>query len=366
MNLVEQLIEKIEKLQFTEDQGIFNSGMFPSIRSIQLLGYKRMDSNSYYPSILAFNLLELARKTDEKTQTRIHKIIDSIRSFYPNYKSSVNPYFYNFYKTNPSKHFEGGHLLSRFQHFKLPDDIDDTILIQLTLNDQNPTQDYIDKMKVEFSKFSNLKNKQIKTHLEKNKNLPAYAVWFGSGKMPIEFDICVFSNVLYYMFKNNSQLNEQDLASLKFIKQAIEDNDIVKHTYLMSYWYPDQSIIYYHIAKLCSIMDDPNNYFPIEKLIDQIEKKYASANSLIDQILLSTSLIRLGKHPKKLSYTLTELEKESKSYAFFRYPILYGMQTKLTDYLAKFGGLHMRFICPAHTFSLALEYEVLRNNNNRS
>lgn len=357
MEKIDLLINEIEKQQVKLASRYYMPGMFPSVRRHPYFSYKREDSNIFHPALVAFTLMPFLNKVSKPQRKKLETIIEGVRSNYHRYKSVSHPYLYNFYQSKPSKHYPNGYFISKFKHFKLPDDADNAVMLTMTLDEVEEKR--VNSIREELAKFSNLKSKQVQFTLEKYKKLPAYGVWFGTGRMPIEFDLCVMCNILYFTFKYHCQLNKHDFASLEFIRKAIVDDDISKYPFNISYTYPDASIILYHIARLCSIMDDPGKFLPVNLITHKTNERLENAEGILEKIILSTSLARLGVKTGKIDYRLRDLEKEFDSFHFFIAPMLCGTGNSLLYHFAKYRIFHLFFGCKAYYYALAFEHEIM-------
>jgi hypothetical protein len=358
MNKIDALIEKLGSLQISDETTLFNKGMFVSERFHKFLPYLRKDDNIFFPASIAFLLLKNIDLLETNQRQRVDKIIDGIRDNYASYSGTNNNFIYNFYQAKRRKHYPNGFILSRFEHFKLPDDADDTVIISMTL--QRLSSERISEVRERLVQFSNLHRKKIKGIKPLYAELPFYATWFGSGKMPIELEICVLCNVLYFTFSNKLELNKQDKASLELIKRAIDNNDVVENSFHISGQYPKPSVILYHIARLCSIITNPDVYFDTTKLTAMIRAQLKTT-SLLEKILLSTSLMYLQQRCEPVAWELGDknLQKDFRSFSFFTAPMLSGNTNKLFIRLKKYKLFHIFFRCEAFYFTILLEYEIM-------
>lgn len=360
---IEAIIEKIEKLQFSEETKTFKTGMFSSKRFHSVLPYLREDNNIFFPASIAFILLDLVGQLDEKQRQKVNKIIDGVRKNYQFYAGLRNNFLYNFYRTQPNQHYPNGFVLSKFEHFMLAEDADDTVMITMTLNDIS--QERIISVREELVQFSNLNQKKIKGIDSQYSKLPVYATWFGSGKMPIEIEICILCNILYFTFINELELNAQDQASIEFISIAINNNDIINNSFQISGQYPKPSVILYHITRLCSAMKEPGRYFNAEKLTEIIRHQLFKSKSLLDNIILSISLMNLGQAAEPVAYELEGevLKNDFKTFSFFVAPMLSGSSNKILSLMKRNSLFHILFRCEAFYYTLLLEYEILTKNS---
>ncbi len=359
MTTVELLIEKIEKLQHSEDSKTFRSGMFSSKRFHSSLPYLREDNNIFFPVSIAFILLDLTGKLEEKHRQKVLKIVEGIRKNCKSYSGLRNSFLYNFYQTQPNQHYPNGFFLSRFKHFVLADDADVTVMVTMTLNDIS--RERIASIREELVKFSNLNKKRVKGIGSQYSGLPVYATWFGSGRMPIEVDICVLCNILCFTFINKLELNVQDQASIEFVRIAIGNGDIINNSFQISGLYPRPSVILYHITRLCSAMNEPWKYLDIEKLVEMIRHELSKCESPLDRIILSTSLMKLGQaaEPVALELDSEVLKNDFETFPFFIAPMLSGSSNEILKFMKKAEFFHILFQCEAFYYTLLLEHEVL-------
>ncbi|WP_198555157.1 hypothetical protein [Siphonobacter sp. SORGH_AS_0500] len=128
--MLDSLIERIAVLQSTGD-ATYVAGLFPSQRLKKELNYLREDSNIFFTAITVFTLQEIRSSLSGRSQQIVDDITDKAASTYPLYQNKHGLATYNFYQTQPSHHFPNGRIMHRTQHFKLPDDVDDTVMIYL-------------------------------------------------------------------------------------------------------------------------------------------------------------------------------------------------------------------------------------------
>lgn len=94
--------------------------------------YKRADDNVFALASTLF-LLKQNTRFFNKEQTLVFKEIEkNILSKFHLYQNKDGRETYNFYRTKPSRHFPNGIFMSRFDHFRLSDDIDDSALVYLS------------------------------------------------------------------------------------------------------------------------------------------------------------------------------------------------------------------------------------------
>jgi hypothetical protein len=340
--------------------------MFPSRRYNHSLRYYRVDNNIFCPASIAFLLLKYYEQFTPDQQNQVEKIVEGVRANYPFYSGLKEPVVYNFYRTRPNDHFPNGKILRRFKHFILADDADDTVMITMTSKDVSA--DRISTIRQMLLRFANGTQKWVKGFPAEYSSLKAYSTWFGSGAMPVEFEICVICNVLYFVFKNQLPLTEQDHDSLEFIRKAVSSRDVINRGFHISGQYPKPSVILYHIGRLISILPNPNHFFDVNDLQQFINLELSKQLSTMDKVLLSIALMHTGRKAEAISFDLDDanFKKHLSEYSFFMAPMLSGMTNKLLFYLKQFSMFHLYYSCAAFNYMLLLEYELLRQKHGNS
>ena len=108
-------------------------------------------------------------------------------------------------------------------------------------------------------------------------------------------------------------------------------------------------------------MENPGLHFDIEALAETTRQQLFICTSSMEKIVLSISLMHLGKESVPIKYELeSELfKKDLKRFSFFMAPILSGSSNKLLSLLKRFSLFHILFRCIAFYYTLILEYEIL-------
>jgi hypothetical protein len=349
-----RFISEIENLQ-SKGNHIFPAGIFPAQRVNPLIGYKRADTTIFFSTIICFTLQSIRKNVDAETALRIDRICEKVVANYPDFRNKDGLKTYNFWKTKPSRHFPNGYIFNRFEHFRIPDDVDDTAFIYMT---SEPTWEELNWLKKKLVLHSNQYKLRIRNTYPEYKSLKAYSTWFGKN-MYVEFDVCVLSNLMYCIFKYNLPLNEHDHASLEYIRSVIATDRYINVPFRCAHQYPRTPLIIYHVARLIAAFAPTSLEVVREKLISDtqllIEKESLHP---MDRILLSTSLIRLGV-PTKRVQTEHFNNEHFKGFGFFIAGLLTAYENWLLYRLSILPLFHMQWICEAHSWTLLAEYEVL-------
>lgn len=361
---IPHLITKLASCQVGDGAPLFEPGMFPSERRHPFLPYRRPDNNIFYPALIDFTLSPLLDRMEPEDRGEVLRILKAIRANYPGYESTRQPGLYNFYRTDPPDPYPNGYLLRHIKHFRLAEDADDTVMITSVREDVS--EETIDSIREELVRFSNLGGQKLRHQLAKYASIPAYGVWFGTGAMPVEVDLCVLCNILYFSARVNRFGNAADRASLEFIRTAVVDGDIFEHPFLLSYYYPDPTVILYHVARLWSALPRPEKWLPRTETIAAIQRRLGEVEGLLPRILLHTALLKIGEpEPSRLEYTQPELATSIGEFSFFIAPMLAGTSLGWLNKLAEQRLFQVDYSCPAYYYAVVLEYEVLRIKGNK-
>ncbi|MCF0057903.1 hypothetical protein [Dyadobacter sp. CY356] len=348
-------IDKIVNLQSDGDK-YFPVGMFPAYRDNALIGYNRPDTTIFFSAIIAFTLQSVRENCDLETQQKINFVISKVVQNYPDFENKDGLKTYNFWKTKPSKHFPNGYLFRHFEHFRIPDDVDDTAFVYLT---SNPEKDEILWLKEKLKLHANGSKQWIQNTYPEYQKLKAYSTWFGKD-MYIEFDVCVLSNLLYFVFKNDLPLNEHDEASLEYIRSVIATARYLTVPFRCAHQYPRTPLIIYHVSRLMAAFD-PVQLQPVkEKLIEDTIQLLKETKNPMDRVILSTSLLRFGIKTERIAVE-NFTARDFKNFYFFIAGLMTAYENKILYRISSNKIFHMHWLCEAHNWTLLAEYETLWN-----
>ena len=351
-NRTDSLVQTIANLQST-GTGFYNKGIFLSQRGKHKT---KEDDNIFFSSLITFTLENIKPDLSPQSINLKDSICKKTIINYTLYKNKTGIGTYNFWQTNPPKFFPNSHYLSHHSYYNIPDDADCTTLIYLTDTSLGSNNLWL---KSKLSRHANLNNSKIKSTYRKYRSYKAYSTWFGKN-MPIEFDICVQSNVLYFVYQNHLALNENDSATISIIKSMILSGEYLKDAGFVSPSYKKGSVILYHLARLLGKFDIPelNDCRDIIKM--DIEKELLKEPDFMEKIILSTSLIRMGGKPKPVAYPVN-IEKEMQRFIFFNADLFSSHARPSIKFISKSKLFAIPFHCKAYSLALLLEFEVLRN-----
>jgi hypothetical protein len=316
-----------------------------SVRKNDLWKYSRADDNIFALASTLFILQENSHLFFKDDLAVFLKIQDQIRSLYANYQNKDGRLTYNFYRTKPSGHFPNGRLMRKMDHFRLPDDIDDTALIYLT------------------SGFDDTQTTWLKNHLKdfadpKNgsKNQEIYSTWFGKN-MPKEQDVCAVLNLLYLFFKHNLTLEQIDINTLEYIGNSV--SEIIKNPFRIARHYGHPGLIVYHYARFLGKFSHELISSKKPQLVEIAQHLLVKEKSKIFKILLETSLIKLGEKREPLEI---DMNPDVRFYSFIGAPFA-PYQNPAMRFIAQKPWSQIFWKSEIHELALRLEYMCLTNKN---
>jgi hypothetical protein len=365
--LITQLLQKIEQLQVKSD-GIFPKGSIPSYRKYAHNPDRyKADINPFYTGLTAFTLLNIRDRLTSNQKAIADTIIKRARHTYSKFENrKKNGLTYNFWPTDTPQIFPNSGWLNLFNKTRaLPDDMDDTVIILMSLEAQDSKAKAVHQL---MQNHSNKVTKTVNNTFEEYKNLPAYSTWFGK-KMAIEFDICVLSNILFFVQKNQLEWTASDSACLALMVNAIKSNQIVNSAKYISPQYATTPIILYHLSRLMALKPISELEALKSNLINQALVALNNTSNFMEKVILSSSLIRWGETNPiievKKNDSLNDLI-ENESFVFF----IANMGSIYPNYLKKFltqsklGTFY--YYSPAYNYVLLLENLILQKNNSKS
>ena len=364
---IDGIIQKIAHLQDTANRKHFPEGIFESYRSNKYLFYCRPDTNVFFTAITVFTLNNIKEFLSPESQILVEQITDKAVRSYKLFKNKDGLNTYNFFQTNPSKHFPHGNILHRFNHFKIPDDIDDTAMIYMTLPHTKEDAKWLQNKLIQHS---NNYKQQIKNTFPEYKKLNAYSTWLGKN-MYIEFDACALSNMIYCQLHFGLELDEHGQDSVRYIQQIILSNQYIEQPFRVAHQYARKPLIMYHIMRLMNKFHIPE----LEICRDKLEKDilyYLGKEdiTIYDRILLEI----VSKSPSRIAppaprggafSTKSQSDFDSPSggwgdrrfgATFFIAGLLTAYENPLLYKLSSSKLFHINWTCEAHSLALLAEW----------
>ncbi|UFH56423.1 hypothetical protein [Spirosoma sp. KNUC1025] len=345
------IIQRIARLQD-------KTGLFPSVRSNAMIGYRRADTNVFFTAITVFTLQHLRAGVSAETQALIDQIQLRAVQAYPIFRNKDGLNTYNFWPTRPSRHFPNGYVFHRFEHFRIPDDIDDTAMVYLT---SSPSREQQLWLKTKLSQHANGSQPQrVRNTYAEYRQLRAYSTWFGKH-MGVDFDACALSNMLYCIFQYDLPRNQHDTDSLIYLRSVVESGRYVTEPFRCAPHYARTSLFIYHLARLLAAFDIPELTAIRPQLRDDAYRELTKTNNRIEQIIMATSLMRLGETAPTIS--LDGIEQDISRFHFFIAGLLTAYEQPLLRRFADRSIVQMRWQCEAHSWALVAEHVSLMMND---
>lgn len=341
---IDSIIQRIADLQ---DE----TGLFASFRHNPTVFYRRPDTNVFFTAVTVFTLQKLRSNVLPETRLLLDHIASKAVAAYPLFQNKDGLNTYNFWPTRPSQHFSNGYIFRHFEHFRIPDDIDDTAMVYLTATF---TLDQRLWLKEKLAQHANGSQPQrIRNTYPEYRQLRAYSTWFGKN-MGVDFDACALSNILYCIYQFDLPRNSHDTDSLTYLRAVAESGRYVSEPFRCAPHYARTSLIIYHLARLMSAFTI-TELEPIRpRLITDARQQLANSTNRIEQLILATSLGRLGESVPLIS--LDGIEQDFDTFHFFIAGLLTAYEQPLLRRFADRPLTQMRWQCEAHCWALVAEY----------
>lgn len=356
------LLNRIEALQASESS-VFPKGSFPSYRMYALnKDREKADINPFFTGLIAMSLQDLRSKLLPQQQEQVNRIINNSIPVFNKFQNRKGRPTYNFWPTDTPKIFPNAGWLNIFDKQQaLPDDMDDTVIMLLALNAPDSVAKQVHAL---MQQFTNKDGKKVHNTFKGYRKIGAYSTWFGK-KMPVDFDVCVLANVLYFVQRYRLPWTAADSASLQLIEKVISEK---KHTSDAPYVSPHYSRvpnIMYHLSRLMSVQPIPSLETFRPQLIQEALDAFTASDNFMDEILLGTALLRWGAEPPVMkthvSSNLQELVEENR-FSFFIANMASMLPDPLKQWMGGAGVGKFYYDCDAYNNLLVLEYLVWKNN----
>jgi hypothetical protein len=358
--LINALIKDIAAAQISKD-GEFYAGIFPSFRECGGAPHNyQPDNNIFFTAISAFTLRNVLPYLSDENKKISKDVISKAASAYPNYKDQFGDPFYNFWPAHAP-------ILPHTYYFKYlkgifgqGEDADDTIMILMTDDNDDSANAVVKKRLIDVANKSNGRN--IISTYSKYKDIPAYSTYLGTRMTP-DFDFAVQCNILYFMYDKHLSFTTQDSATLKLIAHMAGNREYMKAPVYISPYYVKSSILLYHLTRLMGAFHIPQLEIYKPQLVKDIYALLDKSNNIMDQIILRTSLLRLGESAPALDLPdITEFEKSNQQhYIFFQAKAAFSYPTPFKQIFLHWSYITYYFYSPAYNKTLWLEYLVEKN-----
>lgn len=289
---IDSLVQRISELQATGADTNYPAGIFPSQR-VYLSRKKpvKEDDNIFFTGLIIWTLKSVRDQLSAKNQAIVDAMTKKATASYYRYQNKDGRPVYNFWQTNPSRHFPNSRYFSQRKKYIIPDDLDDTAILYLSAAFSDSLKLAVKKLMAENA---NGQKRRIRNTFRRYKNVPAYSTWFGKN-MPVDFDICVQANGMRFVLDNRLELNRYDSATIRLMKDMLIARKHIKRPHYTSPHYQSTPIILYHLARLVAAHSQHPLLADVKPLlVKDLKREMRRAGNGMEQILLQTSLSRLN------------------------------------------------------------------------
>ncbi len=356
--LISTLLKQIDSLQYKQDDGEFYKGMFKGFRECGGEPHNyQPDNNIFFTAVAAFGLRNMLPYLHGDNKEAAQRIAELAASPYPYFKNQYGYPYYGFWPTHSiimPHTFIFKYLKSVFGQ---GEDADDTVMILLSSDTPDSTAVVLKKRLIALSNIT--KGKRIISTYSKYRNIPAYSTWLGDRMAP-DFDFGVHCNIMYFVLQHKLPFTKQDTATIDLLTQMVKNREYMTNPTFLSPYYVQPSILLYHIARLMSAFTIPELEPYKPQLIADIRSLLPVNSNIMDQIILRTSLLRLGADAPELNLHSIEAFEQSNQnrFVFFQARAAFPYPTPLKKVLLHWSYIYYLFYCPAYNKVLWLEYLV--------
>jgi hypothetical protein len=359
---VSSLLADIAALQ-QRDNGFFSAGAFPSTRIHASRPHiVRRDNNIFFTGLIGLGLRRLRPDLGQADRVVCDAILARMQPAIPLYRNRQGRPTYNFWKTNPPQIFpEDPWLELGDRSHALPDDLDDTVILLEALGGEGDSSARVVKALMEA--HANGVGRVLHTSYRRYRRKGVYSTWFGR-RMPIDLDFSVLCNVLYWVRANQLPFGAADSATVDVLRDMTRRGLPVTDPAYASPHYARTPVVLYHIGRLLGTFSIPalDSLKPL--LVAQTRAAFRDARDPMDQVLLASTLLRLGVSAADIPpIHMGSLEEEDDRFFFFIASFSDYMRNPFRRIFLHAGLLRYEFRCTAYNRFLLLEYLVLRETS---
>lgn len=344
------LLQLIDSRQISDQSSILQ-GAFPSVRKYFYSKKHKEEDNVFFTALVVFNIGQFKKEMSLEEQIIFSKIKSNALPYFSRFKNEKNDLTFNFWPRNPPQIFPNGGWLNKFnKKFALADDIDDSAITLLAIDGSDSLAK---AMQTKFLEYRVGVYKKNKSFYRRFSTTPVYSTWLGH-KMPKDVDVSVLSNVVLMHTLKKLPLNATDTASLDLIIDLINASKHLNDPKMVSQHYAHTSTILYHLARLIYASD----YAPLLRLrpilLEQSMQLFNKSKSPLEQLLLSTAILRLGG-VASLSPSINEQSLAKNDYPYFVANIASVLNNPFKRWVN--ASNLVRFDYYSYAFNLSLLYE---------
>lgn len=361
-SLIHDLLLDIQSMQVKTD-GEFYGGSFPTYRECGGAPHNYQPDNTiFYTAITAFALRNMIPYLNDGDKEIAQQIITKIRQIYPLYRNKHGYPYYGFWATNDPIMPHTYYFKYLKQVFGQGEDADDTVMILMT--DSTSDKDVTD-LKKRLQDVANLSRQKIIATYKKYRDIPAYSTYLGSRTVP-DFDFAVQCNILYFVLEKKLPFVEQDSATLHLVTEMVRNREYMSAPVYISPYYVRSSILIYHVVRLMTAFHIPELDQYKQQLIADAQKEFDASTNVMDKMLLSTSLMRLGIKEEIYMPPYTSIKEfensNQRQYIFFQARAAYSYPAPFKQIFLHWSYINYYFYCPAYYKTLWLENLLMQKH----
>ena len=356
-SLINTLLRQIDSAQYKHDDGEFYAGMFKGYRSCGGGPHNyQPDNNIFFTAVTAFGLKNMAPYLSGDNKIIATNIVKRAATSYPYFQNQYGNPYYGFWPTHAiimPHTFIFKYLKSVFGQ---GEDSDDTVMVLMSADTPDSTAVALKKRLIALS---NTSRKKIISTYKKYSDIPAYSTWLGDRMTP-DFDFAVQCNIMYFILQNNMPLARQDSATIQLLAEMVKNREYMTDPVFLSPYYVHSSILLYHLTRLMSAFKIPELEIYKQQLIADTRSLLPTSNNVMDQIILRTSLLRLGAEAPELSlHSLKDFDESNQnSFVFFQARAAFSFPAVLKKVFLHWSYIYYLFYCPTYNKMLWMEYLV--------
>ncbi|HWB24788.1 MAG TPA: hypothetical protein VG738_04880 [Chitinophagaceae bacterium] len=364
--LIRILLQQIDSAQYKQNDGEFYTGMFKGYRACGGGPHNyQPDNNIFFTAVTAFGLRNMIPYLEGSNKRLAETIYQRASTSYPLFKNRYGNPYYGFWATNDIIMPHTFIFQYLKQVFGQGEDADDTVMILMSSDTDDSTAKVLKNRMVAVSNLA--KGRRIISTYKKYRDIPAYSTWLGDRMAP-DFDFAVHCNILYFMLSNKLPLVQQDSATIQLLAEMVRNREYMKDPIFLSPYYVHSSILLYHLTRLMGAFKIPELEPYKPQLVEDIHSLLGTCHNVMDQIILRTSLLRLGATAPELDlHSINEFEASNQnSFVFFQARAAFPYPEPLKKIFLHWSYIYYYFYCPAYNKMLWLEYLVEKNKAKHS
>lgn len=357
--LINRLLHRIASQQVVSDND-FTKGNFPSyISNTSSFKTKHKDDNVFFAALINYTLQQHRASFSVGNRLLVDSIKQQTTGLYKYFQNKKGRLTYNFWRTDSSFSFPYTRWIRRIKkNTSLSDDLDDTVL-SLMAQDADSTRAVEVHALMQKYIVTGLKNKSIE---RKYRLYKTYSVWYGKNFPPV-YDVCVLSNILSFVQRYHWRWSAADSAALNVIVRSIQTADYINKPIYVSPYYGNTSLVLYHVARLMSYDSIPQLEALRTNLVIAATEQLAGSNNLLEKIILSSAIMKLGYVPPDVSLqddneAISEVEQSDFPFFIGNIPSYFLPVPK--HFFTQKKWLLFYHYCPAFNDVLLLEYLMLK------